>query len=158
MKSFIWKVRLELLRALLVLLRRRVRLPSSATIGFGARFSKDRTIVIGEDFFCGARCHFGAPVTIGRKVMIAPCVAFVGGDHKIDNTVRMIADSGRDTFRMITVGDGVWIGYGAIVLHGVSIGDGAVVAAGSVVTRDVAACAVVGGNPAKLIRMRENIV
>ncbi len=54
----------------------------------------------------------------------------------------------------ITVGNDVWIGAGAIVLSGVSIGDGAIVAAGAVVTRDVPPYAVVGGNPAHLLKFR----
>jgi carbonic anhydrase/acetyltransferase-like protein (isoleucine patch superfamily) len=48
----------------------------------------------------------------------------------------------------------VWIGHGAIVLPGRSIGDGAVVAAGAVVTKDVPPYAIVGGNPARVIRPR----
>jgi serine acetyltransferase len=48
----------------------------------------------------------------------------------------------------------VWIGHGATVLPGVKVGDGAVIGAGAVVTKDVAAYAVVGGVPAKTIRQR----
>ena len=52
----------------------------------------------------------------------------------------------------ISIGDDVWIGGGAIVLPGVTIGDRAVVGAGSVVTRDIAADAIVAGNPARAVR------
>ena len=52
------------------------------------------------------------------------------------------------------VGNDVWIGQDAIVMRGLTIGDGAVIAAGAVVTKDVPPFAIVGGNPAKLIRFR----
>lgn len=52
------------------------------------------------------------------------------------------------------IGNDVWIGHGAMVRAGVQIGDGAIVAAGSVVVKDVAPYAIVGGNPATTIRMR----
>jgi virginiamycin A acetyltransferase len=52
------------------------------------------------------------------------------------------------------VGHDVWIGYGATLMPGVTIGDGAIVASASVVTRDVPAYAIVGGNPATVIRSR----
>lgn len=54
----------------------------------------------------------------------------------------------------IIVRDDVWIGQSAVICSGVTIGQGAVVAAGAVVTKDVAPYAIVGGNPAKLIRYR----
>jgi phosphonate metabolism protein (transferase hexapeptide repeat family) len=54
----------------------------------------------------------------------------------------------------VVVGHDVWIGHGAIVLPGRRVGNGAVVGAGAVVTKDVPAYAVVGGNPARLIRWR----
>src|ERR1700720_362788 len=52
------------------------------------------------------------------------------------------------------IGNDVWIGHGAFVRAGVTIGDGAIVAAGSVVVKDVPDYAIVGGNPARVIRLR----
>lgn len=52
------------------------------------------------------------------------------------------------------VGNDVWIGYDALILPGVKIGDGAIISARSVVTKDVPPYAIVGGNPARLIRQR----
>ncbi len=52
------------------------------------------------------------------------------------------------------VGNDVWIGYDALVMPGVKIGDGAIVAARSVVVKDVPAYAVVGGNPAQVLKSR----
>ena len=52
------------------------------------------------------------------------------------------------------VGNDVWIGYNATIMAGVKIGDGAIIGANSTVTKDVEPYAIVGGNPAKLIRKR----
>lgn len=52
------------------------------------------------------------------------------------------------------IGNDVWIGFGATVLNGVTIGDGAIIAAGAVVTKDVPPYAIVGGNPAHVIKYR----
>ncbi len=52
------------------------------------------------------------------------------------------------------IGNDVWIGYDALIMAGVTIGDGAIVAARSVVTADVPPYAIVGGNPAQMIRRR----
>jgi len=54
----------------------------------------------------------------------------------------------------VIIGNDVWIGYQATILSGVTVGDGAVVGAHAVVTRDVPAYAIVGGNPARTIGMR----
>lgn len=54
----------------------------------------------------------------------------------------------------VVIGNDVWIGHAAIVLPGVTVGDGAVIAAGAVVSKDVAPYSIVGGVPAKPIRMR----
>ena len=54
----------------------------------------------------------------------------------------------------ITVGHDVWIGHGSVILSGVTIGNGAIIGAGSIVTKDIEDFAVVGGNPARLIKYR----
>lgn len=54
----------------------------------------------------------------------------------------------------VEIGNDVWIGKQALILRGVQIGDGAVIAAGAVVTKDVPPYAVVGGNPARIIKYR----
>ncbi len=54
----------------------------------------------------------------------------------------------------ISIGEDVWIGSNVVITSGVSIGRGAIIGAGSIVTKDVVAYSIVGGNPAKLIRMR----
>jgi acetyltransferase-like isoleucine patch superfamily enzyme len=58
------------------------------------------------------------------------------------------------TTRDTTIGNDVWVGYGAMILGGACVGDGAVIAAGSVVFSDVPPYAIVAGNPAKIVRCR----
>lgn len=59
-----------------------------------------------------------------------------------------------DVCKTITIGDYVWFGNRVTVVGNIKIGDGAIIAAGSVVTKDVPYCAIVGGNPAKVIKYR----
>ena len=69
--------------------------------------------------------------------------------------IRSIAPTraaGLEYAKPIRIGNGVWIGGGAIVLPGVTIGDGCVVGAGSVVTHDLPPGSVAAGNPARIIR------
>ncbi len=88
-------------------------------------------------------------ITIGSKVAISDGAFLCTASHDIAFASRPL------TTAPITIADGVWIGARAIVLPGVTIGEGAVVAAGAVVTKDVEPWAVVGGNPAKVLKYRE---
>ncbi|KAA0083847.1 glycosyltransferase [Trinickia soli] len=100
-------------------------------------------------------------LTIGSFVSIADDVKFIlGGNHPFGGlssfpfVAKYRGQVEAQTKGPITVADDVWIGYGTIVLSGVTIGQGAVIAAGSVVTRDVPPYAVVGGNPARVLKYR----
>jgi acetyltransferase-like isoleucine patch superfamily enzyme len=111
-------------------------------------------ISIGEGTFIGSGCEFNAieRIHIGANCLIASGSRFIDHNHGIEAGVPMKLQEEQSA--AIEVGADVWIGVNSIVLKGVSIGDGAIVAAGSVVTKPVPAYAVVGGVPARLIRMR----
>jgi acetyltransferase-like isoleucine patch superfamily enzyme len=120
-------------------------------------WSPRRHIVLGDDVGIGFRCLFQSDTEIGDKVLIASHVAFVNSDdHVYDSVGTCMWDAGRGDRYKIVVEDDVWIGHGAIILSPARIGRGAIVAAGSIVTRDVPSYAIVGGNPAKIIKMRFN--
>ena len=58
-------------------------------------------------------------------------------------------------YKNITIGDCVWLGNRVTIAGNITIGEGAIIAAGSVVVKDVPDCAIVGGNPAKVIKYRD---
>lgn len=62
-----------------------------------------------------------------------------------------------DTYRHrgdTVLNDGCWLGMRCMIMPGVTVGEGAIIAAGSIVTKDVPDYAVVGGNPAKILKYR----
>lgn len=91
-------------------------------------------------------------ISIGDRVYTAPLAQLLAVNHVYDDPARPMVDQGI-TAQGIVVEDDVWIGAGAIVTDGVRIGRGAVVAAGAVVTADVAPHTVVGGVPAKALKV-----
>jgi acetyltransferase-like isoleucine patch superfamily enzyme len=92
---------------------------------------------------------------VGDKVLMAYNVTFLSRDeHHYDIVGKSIWDSGKGIKHEIIIEDDVWLGHGAILLAPLRVGRGAIVAAGSVVVKDVPPYAIVGGNPAKVIKMR----
>lgn len=93
-------------------------------------------------------------VRIGNQVMIGPRVMILNYGHQTSLDQPMIFQEIR-RYEQTIIEDDVWIGASAILMPGLVIGTGAIIAAGSVVTKNVAAFTVVGGNPAKFIKMRK---
>jgi acetyltransferase-like isoleucine patch superfamily enzyme len=91
-------------------------------------------------------------VTMGDGVRVGAHASLLGFNHSMSSEKPVFQQP--TTSKGIVIGDDVWIGSQAVVLDGVTIGDHAVVAAGAIVTKDVPAWAIVGGNPASLIRDR----
>jgi acetyltransferase-like isoleucine patch superfamily enzyme len=84
-------------------------------------------------------------ISIGKNCMITPRVMILTHDASFFN------HTGRYRVAPVKIGDRVYIGYGAIIMPGVTIGEDAIVGAGAVVTRDVPSNTVVAGVPAKII-------
>lgn len=87
-------------------------------------------------------------ITIGDHVMFGPNVTVCTSGHPLDPEHRL---DGMYSLP-ITIGSGVWIGTGAIVLAGVTIGENSVIGAGSVVTKDIPANVLAVGSPCKVLR------
>lgn len=110
-------------------------------------------IEVGDNVQINENCRIRANVKIGSNVLIAPNVNLISENHEFRNPSMLIKDQG-DILGSISIGDDVWIGINAVILPNVSIGSHAVVGAGAVVTKDVPNYAVVGGNPARTIKYR----
>jgi acetyltransferase-like isoleucine patch superfamily enzyme len=109
-----------------------------------------RNIRVGRHVFVNQSCTIYdlAPVTIGDEVLIGPNVSLITTSHPVAPS-RRLAELVAEP---IDIGPNVWIATGVTVIGGVTIGEHSVVAAGSVVTGDVPAATLVGGNPARVIR------
>lgn len=108
-------------------------------------------IYLGKGFYANFDCVMldVCPIIIGDNCMLAPGVHIYTATHPLDATER---NSGLELGKPVTIGHNVWIGGRAVINPGVTIGDNVVVASGAVVTKDVPANVVVGGNPAKIIK------
>lgn len=106
---------------------------------------------IGHSSIIGLGSVIIGPVSIGNEVLLAQHVAISGSNHgyeAIDVPPRLQPD----TCKPVIVEDEVWIGANSVIVAGVRLGKHCVVAAGSVVTKDVPAFSVVGGNPARVLK------
>lgn len=90
-------------------------------------------------------------IEIGERVLFGPNVQVLAVNHVFGDTSRAIMDQGI-TAQGIRIGDGCWIGAGAIILDGVTIGQGACIGAGTVVTTSIPAHSVAVGVPARVVR------
>jgi acetyltransferase-like isoleucine patch superfamily enzyme len=137
--------------------RGRVELGRWSWLGHDTKIRCHEGVVsIGAKTVMGQECTISAyqHVSIGRECVIADRVMLIDFDHgmvEVDRPIRLQGIYKRD----VRVGHNVWIGYGACILRGVTVGDNAVIGTNAVVTRDVPANAVVGGVPARVIRMRD---
>ena len=119
-------------------------------------------VSIGARTFVNVNAVFldAAPIRIGADVLIGPGVQLLTAKHPLRAADRIIADRSlnpgavpyRTDAAPVTIGRGVWLGAGTIVLPGVTIGDETTIGAGSVVTRDVPGGVLALGQPCRVVR------
>ncbi len=109
-----------------------------------------KNITIGKDVFINSGCHFQdqGGIWIGDGTLIGHNVVLATINHDLNPE-----ENRKNHYAPITIGAHVWIGSNAAILPGVTLGDWAVVAAGAVVTQDVPPRTVVGGVPAKVLKV-----
>jgi acetyltransferase-like isoleucine patch superfamily enzyme len=113
-------------------------------------------IIIGNNVGLNARVYLGGQggIEIGENVIIGPDVKIFSENHNFANKEILIKEQG-ETRKGVKIGSDCWIGSGSIILDGVNLGHGCIVAAGSVVTKSFLPFSVIGGVPAKIIKLRE---
>jgi acetyltransferase-like isoleucine patch superfamily enzyme len=134
-----------------------LRIGRWAWIGHGCKIRvHEGEVSIGAKTALGQECTISAfqRVEIGRECIVADRVMLIDFDHgvvEVERPIRLQGIYKRD----VRVGCNVWIGYGACLLRGVSVGHNSIIGTNAVVTHDVPENAVVGGVPARVLRMRD---
>jgi acetyltransferase-like isoleucine patch superfamily enzyme len=137
-----------------------VRLGRWSWIGHGTKIrAHEGSVAIGAKTVLGQECTISSfqHVAIGRECILADRVMLIDFDHGVTEVERPIRVQGIYK-RDVDVGNNCWIGYGACILRGSTVGDNCIVGTSTVVTKDVPANAVVGGVPARVLRMRDEPV
>jgi maltose O-acetyltransferase len=133
-----------------------------AGIGINVILSEDcefglpENIRLGSNIYIGPGASFWATggLQIDDNVIFAPRVIIHTSNHRYEEATALPYD-GVTILRPVHICENVWIGANALIVPGVTINEGAVVAMGSVVVKDVPMGAIVGGNPAKVIKYRD---
>lgn len=126
----------------------------------GKRLKVNTYCQFNKNVFIGDYCNFngirilgGGKVTIGNYFHSGIECMMITQNHNYEGT--LIPYDNTYITKNITIGDCVWFGNRVTVVGNVNIGEGAIIAAGAVVCKDVPVCAIVGGNPAKIIKYRD---
>lgn len=149
------------------------RQPEGCSLSIGSDSNIEASLVLEQAsarISIGSRTHIGggtllaaaSSIEIGDDVLIAfealimdhnsHSVRFSERKHDVRDWIKGTKDWSRVAMAPVRISNKAWIGVRAIVLKGVTIGEGAIVGAGSLVTTDVPAWTIAGGNPARIIR------
>ena len=131
-------------------------------VGRGSSFSGIGNVHIGNNVALGADTRVlctRAKVILHDCIMFGPHVTLITGGHRMDVVGRYMIDitdkeKRPEDDRDIVIESDVWVGANTTILRGVTVGQGSVIAAGAVVTKDVPPYSIVGGVPARVLKMR----
>jgi acetyltransferase-like isoleucine patch superfamily enzyme len=136
---------------------RRATLGRGVAISPTASFANAHNLVIGDHVHIGANCtlwagHGTARILVGEHALFAPGVMITAANYRFNDGAPVSRQLMNEAD--VVIGRDVWLGYGCVVLPGVTVGDGAILGAGTVVREDVPPRAIVAGNPAAVVGHR----
>jgi len=125
-------------------------------VQWSAKFwSPHKSVRLGNHVGIGRWCDIACDLTIGNHVLIASAAAFLSRDaHSVSIPGETMFDAPRGDRYEIIIEDDVWIGWGAIILSGVTIGRGSIIGAGAIVTKDVPRYSIVTPQPSQVLKQR----
>ena len=141
-------------------INRNLKIGKNVYIGRNCTISSIYNLKIGNNIYIGKNVTIEVEGSIGDGTVIANSVGIIGKyDHQVKDTNHKAFDAAvvRENKKLsvpIHIGEGCFIGYGAIILSGVVIGNNSVIAAGSLVTKNIEPYSIVAGNPSKMIGKR----
>ncbi|MBS3150013.1 acyltransferase [Candidatus Woesearchaeota archaeon] len=117
--------------------------------------SHPEKIIIGSNVYLGPDCFISAEggLTIGSNCSLSGGLLIYTWNH--DYNKEILPFGKEKVHKPVIIKDNVWIGSRVSIVPGVTIGEGSIIGLGSVVTKDVLDLAIIGGNPAKVIKFRD---
>ncbi len=112
------------------------------------------SLELGDNSGLGLNARISGKTIIGNNVMMGPNISIFTRNHSFERIDIPMNQQGFSNEKPVVLSDDVWIGANVTILPGVHVGTGAILGAASVVTKDVPDYAIVGGNPAKVLKMR----
>ena len=126
-----------------------------ATINRKVNFGSGQRIVMGDNSGIGANTELPSDTIIGHDTIVSRNIYILARNHRHDRVDIPIKKQGYDPDKQTIIGNDCWIGMNSLLTPGRKVEDGTIVAMGSVLTKDFPAYSIVGGAPAKLIKMRK---
>jgi len=127
----------------------------NVNVEYMAAFHSGKQIIIGDNSGIGVRANLSGRITIGNDVMMGKDVSIMTQNHNFFRTDIPMNKQRFQPEEPVTIEDDVWICDRVTILAGVQVGRGSILAAAAVVTKNVSEYAIVGGNPAKVIKFRK---
>ena len=127
---------------------------SIQTINRKVRFGSGKNVVIGDGSGIGANTEIPSSINIGRNVILSRNCFILNRNHRFEDISIPIVEQGFKEEKLTIIEDDCWIGMNTLLTPGRHIKKGTIVGMGSVLTKDFPEYVIVGGNPANIIKYR----
>jgi len=147
--AFFYRVRRFLVKRIIKKCGEKIIIKDHCYFGNGAR------LTVGDRTQLGQNAQLGGEIILGNDILMGPDIVIMATSHNFDRIDIPINQQGADKEKPVIIGNDVWLGTRSVIMPGVKIGNHCIVASGAVVTKSFEDYSIIGGVPAKLIKMRK---